>query len=34
MSKPTYMKMLGLAVAGHDLDEITASPKAEWKRPW
>jgi len=34
MSKPTYMKMLGLAGAGHDLDEITASPKAEWKRPW
>jgi len=28
------MKTLGLAGAGHDLDEITASPKAEWKRPW
>jgi len=27
------MKMLGLAGAGHDLDEITASPKALWKRP-
>ena len=34
ISKPTYMKMLGLAGVGHDLDEITASPKAEWKRPW
>ena len=34
MSKPVFMKILGLAGAGHDLDEVTASSKAEWKRPW
>lgn len=34
MSKPAYIKTLGLAGAGHDLDEVIASPKGEWKRPW
>nr|UZH91503.1 reductive dehalogenase [uncultured bacterium] len=45
VSRRDFMKTLGLAGAGlgaaastipvfHDLDEIIASPKAEWKRPW
>ena len=34
VSKKTLMRKLGLSRAGHDLDEITSSPNAEWKRPW
>lgn len=32
--KRSFMKSLGLGRAGNDLDEITASSKADWKRPW
>jgi len=28
------MKTTGLSKAGHDLDEVAASAKAEWKRSW
>lgn len=34
LSRRVFMKMLGLGGVGHDLDEVTASAKAEWKRPW
>ncbi len=42
VSKGTFMRMLGLggtraeaAPSGfHDLDEVTASPTAQWRRPW
>jgi reductive dehalogenase len=34
LSKRTLMEKRGLSGAGHDLGEITASPQAEWKRPW
>ncbi|MFC1998761.1 reductive dehalogenase [Chloroflexota bacterium] len=33
-SKKTFMKATGLDSHGSDIDEIIASPKAEWKRPW
>lgn len=31
-----YMKMFGFNGTNtfHDLDEVIASPKADWKRPW
>ena len=34
ISKKTYMKTTGLGDYGSDIDEIIASPQAEWKRPW
>ncbi|MEE8582833.1 MAG: twin-arginine translocation signal domain-containing protein, partial [Dehalococcoidales bacterium] len=45
VSRRDFMKVLGLAGAGlgaaaatapvfHDLDEVIASPQANWKRPW
>ena len=34
LSKRSFMKTLRLEKAGHDLDEVIASPKAEWKRSW
>ncbi|MFC1951119.1 reductive dehalogenase [Chloroflexota bacterium] len=33
-SKKSYMKALGLSGAGHDLDEVASSTKAEWERSW
>ena len=34
LSSRTFMKMLGLGKAKHDLDEVTASSEGVWKRPW
>jgi len=33
-SKRSIMQRLGLSKAGHDLDEVAGSAKAEWKRSW
>lgn len=34
LGKRAYMRALGLAGAGRDLDDIIASPQAQWRRPW
>ena len=34
LSKRMVMKLLGLADAGRDMDEVISSPQAQWKRPW
>lgn len=34
LNQRTFMKILGLGEARHDLDEVIASPRAEWKRAW
>lgn len=34
IGKRTFMKLLRLGKSAHDLDEVIASPRAEWKRAW